>query len=248
MPESIIPSDAVQAIKDSVETKIIEVDGYEFTTRQVFWTPTAGLPKKVELYTLSGLADFVNTFQEPDNLDFVHVDGHDKVELIGKMMGRNNERPVYADVTLPMSVTDHAFTFNHYISAEDFVIGLQTGFMDVGDRAAILKIVGNLKAEKMQSVSDDGISQRVQVSHGVYSSMMETADVPNPVSLAPWRTFAEIDQPITKFILRLQQGSREGSLPTVGLFTTNDAGWELVAINSIKVFLGRSIDNIPIIG
>jgi hypothetical protein len=51
----------------------------------------------------------------------------------------------------------------------------------------MLKVVGNIQEDNVKSVSDDGTSQAVVARIGVAS--VGNVEVPNPVTLAPYRTF-----------------------------------------------------------
>lgn len=70
--------------------------------------------------------------------------------------------------------------------------------------------------------------------------------MPNPVYLAPYRTFREVTQPLSPFVLRMKQG-REGGLPTVALFEADGGKWKLDAIAFIRDFLREKIETVPII-
>jgi hypothetical protein len=241
------PSDVVQAIKDSVKTEVITIDGRQFATRPVFdppELPDEPLPGTVQLHTLTGLVQFVQGFPEDGQIGFIQVLNHQTVYVWGKVTGHKKVRPLYAVAAVPDAIRRHSFKFGSYLSVEDFIIGIQTGFAPTGDRAALLALVGNLKDESVRTLADDGVTQTVTARQGV--SLVGEVKVPNPVSLAPYRTFAEVDQPLTAFILRVQRG-KEGGLPTVGLFETNDGQWEIGAIQKIQDFIEDEITDIPVI-
>lgn len=63
---------------------------------------------------------------------------------------------------------------------------------------------------------------------------------PNPVTLAPYRTFREIAQPESQFVFRLR-GGVEGALPHAALFEADGAEWKLAAVGRIASFLRRAL-------
>jgi hypothetical protein len=71
---------------------------------------------------------------------------------------------------------------------------------------------------------------------------VSNTQVPNPIKLKPFRTFAEIEQPESEFILRLQDG------PRIALFAADGGKWKLEAINSIKKYFQLMELGVPIIG
>lgn len=242
MSDTLIPSDAVEAIQAGVKTETIRTDNREFLTREVFLPPAEPLPKAIEVHTLSGFIEFVEHFAERNKLDLIQVCDHSIVQALGNISGLHQRRAVYAQATL---LGQNKFRFNQYLTPEDFIIGVQTGFASSDMKDRLLALVGNLKDEKVRNIADDGITQMVTVKAGI--SLVAEQPVPNPVALAPYRTFPEIIQPSSLFVLRVQ-GGKEGQLPTIGLFETCDGQWQLRAIKDIQNYFDEHLDkDIPVI-
>jgi len=64
------------------------------------------------------------------------------------------------------------------------------------------------------------------------------------VNLAPYRTFAEIDQVVSRFIFRAQ-GNENGA--KLALFEADGGRWRLDATAAIKSWLSGKFGNSPII-
>lgn len=62
--------------------------------------------------------------------------------------------------------------------------------------------------------------------------------MPNPVYLAPYRTFAEIEQPVSKFVFRMESG------PKAALFEADGGAWKNEAILKIKEYLQKELSGI----
>jgi len=62
----------------------------------------------------------------------------------------------------------------------------------------------------------------------------------NPIRLRPYRTFREIEQPASLFVLRLQKG-RDGELPRAALFEADGGQWKLEACQAIKHWLDMEL-------
>ena len=58
------------------------------------------------------------------------------------------------------------------------------------------------------------MSQKTTIKTGAEN--LSEVKVPNPVVLAPYRTFSEVDQPESKFIFRLESGKED--TPLAALF------------------------------
>jgi hypothetical protein len=112
---------------------------------------------------------------------------------------------------------------------------LQSCFEKTDDLDKILALVGTIKEENVRTTGDDGISQRVVAKTGI--ARVEEVDVPNPVTLVPFRTFVEVPQPASKFIFRMQDG------PKAALFEADAGAWKMQAMAGIKKFLKENIKN-----
>ena len=61
------------------------------------------------------------------------------------------------------------------------------------------------------------------------------AEVPNPVTLAPYRTFPEIEQVESKFIFRMKEG------PLAAIFEADGGAWKNEAMKRIKEYLVENL-------
>jgi hypothetical protein len=196
--------------------------------------PTA---EPLAAYTLAAVSDYLAANR--DALDLlklvVHVVSPQIVTISGPIMERARNREVYVKATA-LNLADGFL--GKFTSHEDFIIGLQSRFVESVERAAVLRAIGTIKNESVKSVSDDGITQTVQAKAGTV--MVAEAAVPNPVTLAPYRTFREVEQPASAFVLRANQG-RPGGLPEVGLFEADGGAWRIVAVERIALWLRTSL-------
>lgn len=229
----------VEAIKKSVTIEQIEVNDLPYVTGKLEIPPPEPLPGTVKIHTLTGLIEFVNSVADKSLLSAIHIVSHNDVRVLGKIEGRHRLRATFAQAI----ASNQRFPFDQYIAAEDFVIKLQSAFVKTPLRDQLLAIIGSLKDESVRAANDDGVTQTVTTRKGV--SFGQETVVPNPVFLAPFRTFAELEQPESAYILRLKR--KEGELPSVALFETGDQKWEIETIGQIREFLAEKITDIPII-
>lgn len=240
MPDTLIPSDAVKAIQESVKTETIVVDETVYVTRQVYLPPPEPVPVTLHVHTLSGLIEFIEHERKQGDIATIHVADYKTVRVHGELLGRYARRVVYAQADL---IGAPAFPYGHWLDAETFIIKAQTCFVPTSDLAGLLAIVGNLKDEDVKTAIDDGISQKVTTKKGI--SLGVETQVPNPVRLVPYRTFAELTQPASLFILRLRRV--EGALPHIALWEVGDLAWQPEAIERIANFIKSSVEGIPVI-
>lgn len=249
MSNGVIASDAaVKAIQDSVETKEIEVDDELYVTRPVFLPPKDPQPEPLCLNTLTGLVEYLKSahdaIRQIENAWAVHVESHEKVRVIGASYGRFKQRDVYAVATAEDLFGNNSFDFDQFCQSENFIIAMQSLFIDDGQRAAVLRVVGNIKEEQVRETGDDGVTQTVIGRAGI--SRAAELEVPNPVILRPYRTFREVDQPASAFVLRLKQGTN-GQMPSCALFEADGGRWKLDAIQNINLWLREHLPEAIII-
>lgn len=189
--------------------------------------------------TLTGLVDYIKGNIDKINTELlIQVKSYDEVLLYGPLNeDRKRELFLVAEAILPNNVI-----YERFVDTERFNIMLQSSFVDVGDKKALLQYTGLVQDENVKKIGDDGVSQAVIVKTGVAS--VGQAIVPNPVSLAPYRTFPEVEQPISKFIFRMKEG------PSAALFEADGGAWRNKAIQNIKEYLEeelKEVENIKII-
>ena len=80
---------------------------------------------------------------------------------------------------------------------------------------------------------DNGVTQTVEASQGI--SLKSTVAVRPRVELQPFRTFLEVDQPASEFLLRIDGSDR------VGLFEADGGVWKLEAKNNIAAYLRKAL-------
>lgn len=125
-----------------------------------------------------------------------------------------------------------------WMTSEQMNILLQTSFEDDTlssvDRADLLKMVGTLVEQQIIATKDDGVSQVVETRTEL-SINREVA--PRLVSLAPYRTFRNLAQPASPFLLRVKAGRDKPGCPELALFETDGGRWRLAAMQAIATFL-----------
>lgn len=233
----------VQKLTELAAGEILEAHGKAYSRFQVHELETpARPPKAVELHTLAGVVDFIRTYRE----DFedgcsIHVVSPTEVAVVSNLIGEFNQRFGYTKATPFLT---GGFRFNAMRSIEEFVIALQACFVPDEQVEQILRVVGNVQAENVTTVTDDGVSQSVIARAGV--ARMEHVTVPNPVTLRPFRTFQEIEQPKSQYVLRMRRDGDQG-LPTVGLFEVTDNQWQVEAVRAIqKYFESDTSIDVPV--
>lgn len=232
---------ALQYLMSLKDTKVMEVNGESYSTEELYrigkvYDPTP-IVSPVRISTLTGLVDYIK--ENVDKLTgplVVHVNSPISVSVYSELRD---------DARRHQYIECEAWTprirYGEFMDVENFNIMLQSCFLETKDRSAILKVAGNIVEENNVTTKDDGVSQKVVAKAGI--ARVEEVEVPNPVTLCPFRTFAEVEQPESNFIFRIQAG------PRAAIFEADGGIWRLYAMQNVKAYLNEKLEecNVKII-
>lgn len=189
----------------------------------------------IEMSTLTGLVDYIKSqIDASTDKMIVHVVSPTEVELISALDGdRKRETLVRVTAQIP------DFQYGYFMDNESFLIALQSKFLKGDDRDLLLKFAGTVENGTVSQYSDDGVTQKATIKTGIASK--GDALVPNPVSLSPFRTFMEVEQPEGLFVFRMKQ-SDDGKVKCA-IFEADGGAWKNDAMDSIKKYLQNELLN-----
>ena len=214
------------------ENPIVETEYGTFSKMQLSRIKLPNV-STLEVSTLTSLIDFLKNDVDgmaDDDSYLIHIVTPNTVKLLLPLGEDGTRQCVLTAITyLPGNIH-----YGRFIDTEQFNIMLQSSFVDIGDRALLLKFTGLIKDEKVKQTGDNGVSQSVTIKTGV--ATVSDAEVPNPVMLAPYRTFAEIEQVESPFIFRMQDG------PVAALHEADGGAWRNKTMLRIRHFIEESLE------
>lgn len=244
-----ILSNAIRSIKELVDGQakpkpVVEtyfgvphqsVNGAEFKPIpfNILGRPTI---TSLEVHTLAAVIDYLKGNRDEIDLKRVVVDVDDRAAIIRSSLRDDGRRDVYL-FAKPKLGDEISPNLGRFLGQQQLMIWLQTCFEPSEDRAYLLRLAGNLVAENVRTVVDDGVSQEVVVKGGTVRAGGEI--VKTEVLLVPHRTFPEVTLEPERFLVRLQGGS-DKELPTIALFAAAGDAWRLDAISKIKAYLVKA--------
>ncbi len=220
----------IEAIKDGVQPSKDVIDGVTYSNQSLIAVRPPPQPKAfpIQVHTLEGVVEWCKLkagkveIREP----WLHVFSPSSVMLMSGLFEEDHGRETYLKAEASAAF-GNGFAFGQWYDCEEFLIRLLTLFQETEARSQLLALVGQIDEETVQRVSDDGISQQVIARVGI--KRKQEVMMPNVVFLRPYRTFREIEQPESPFLLRMK-GGREGGKPTCALFDVDGGAWKLEAI------------------
>ena len=230
--------EALQYIVGLGEAKEHTIHGDTYSDKELYridkYIPMA---RAIEMNTLTSLVDYIKA-----NIDtmaakmIIQVVSPEEVRLFSQL----NEQRKREDIVVVKAVTP-TFGYERFIDHESFCINVQAKFIDdpQTDKALLLKFAGTVEQGSVAKYGDDGVTQKATVRQGIASKT--DAVVPNPVKLRPYRTFIEIEQPVSEFIFRM----RDERGITCALFEADGGAWKNVAMSKIKDYLQFELSEFP---
>lgn len=168
------------------------------------------------LYISCGSASTVEVFTKPNPEDDLH-----------------RWQPYHATASdLPPLVEDVRWSF------DEAMIKLRSMFQrapegEKNDVDYILDLLSHMSFGQSVKSDDNGITQTVQVRKGV--SFVENKAVRPIVTLAPYRTFQEVEQPESEFVFRVYDDR------SISLTAADGGMWKLAARDAVKRYLETAL-------
>lgn len=233
-----------RAIRKDAAPAILKIGDRDYSSKEL-WPVHAPRPIPLEVSTLTGLVDYLKANVDGLELNklICHVVSPEMVSLCSALHGDFHDRACYMEARL----NQLKLPLNQWMDAEPFNIALQACFCEPKglagtDKGLVLKFISNVTATVEAGISDDGVTQAVAVKTGISSKAVQA--LPNPVTLRPFRTFTEVEQPASSFVFRCRQddGAMQFSL------TEADGGdWRSHAMWNIKLFLEQAVPGLNVI-
>ena len=231
-----LTADAIDRILGLAPMEQVLLNGLMYQTKQLHRTSEPE-PEVFKTHTLVSLVELINKEHSHGRLNdlIIHVAGPTAVDVYSTLREDLGRFHIYKAVAeLPMQM------FGQYQDLEKMVIGLKSTFVQSDNRDALVTLLGNITEEAVKTSVDDGISQTVTAKTGIAT----VSKVPvNPIQLlAPYRTFVEVEQPESEFLLRLQNG------PRAAIFEADGGAWKMVARANIKAYFEDKLADLISLG
>ena len=237
--------EAIDRILELSKPMIVkDANDREYSTKSL--EPIKDQSEKLVSQTLTGLLDYMASLYAKDlkheGLSYVfNITSPHRVEIISETLPDWLERDILAAANCKEFIVSDFF--DRWMDCEKFIIRLQTYFAPTEDLARLMHLVGSVNKASVVTNEDDGVTQRTTIKKGV--ALQKDVTIKNPFVLAPYRTFPEIAQPASPFVLRLKE---YGDEVQVSLWEADKGRWKLEAIKLIREYLRRSEPALPIIG
>jgi hypothetical protein len=158
---------------------------------------------------------------------FIQVAAYNRVEVFTRPdLTETREFPYNA-------ICDDADFQPGWRTQDKAIIELKSRFLPTADTEYLIDLISRINNDQGVRSEDNGVSQTVTVKSGI--SLMSTEKVKPRLALQPFRTFREVDQPVSEFILRLDE--QKG----VGIFEADGGIWKMEAKDNIQKYFEEKL-------
>lgn len=216
--------EAITKITELVENKTYEIGGHTYSEKPLERVSTPVFtPDKVVVSGLDSIAKLIKAeIKQLICPIFIRVCNPRCVEVFSTYGERYIRQNLYvAKCNTP--------TFEEgWLSHESAIIKLKSQFIQNEGTEYLLGLLGRITKENSVSTNDNGVTQSVEAKAGIALASKEK--VKPRIKLRPYRTFLEVPQPESEFILRLDESGK------IGLIEADGGAWQLEAGENIKAY------------
>lgn len=247
---------AMEWIKAHTAPSIRNIDGADWSDKELRKIKNVESLDKVNFYTLSSLVDYLKSEVDVPNdfveHIFVNVASPEYISVYSEANKNNHySRTQIAEVSAMLPVVK----IGNWVDQTEFCIMMRAGFIDNGliisenesrfdtDRDALISVASNIVSGTIAQYEDTGIAQRATIKTGIQES--DDKLLPEKVLLRPYRTFLEVEQPKSEFIFRAQNGKYDGV--QLSLHEADGGRWKLDAMAFVKKYLEEQLSGLEYI-
>lgn len=210
-----------------------EIDGHTYASEGLERIdPPKYMPRSIDVTGLDSVCKLVrNEAKAVGRKIFVQIQAYNKVCVFSTYDDQYERSYLYKCTADTPSVTVNRF--NPY---ENAVIELRSLYIPNKDTEYLLQLLSSISSESKVTSSDNGVTQTVEAKSGIALSQMVA--VKPRVSLKPFRTFIEVEQPESEFLLRI---SGDGK---IGLYEADGGVWKLEATRNVAGYFEKELKDL----
>ena len=212
------------------ENKIHQINGETYTEKPLTRIPSiVNRPSEISVNGLDSIVKLIDTeINIIDSIVFVQVATSDTVNVFTTYDNTYTRSLLYSATF--RGADDSFFGWQ---SHEKAMIKLRSCFIQNEGTEYLLSILSRITDENSITSRDNGITQEVETRKGISLASKEV--IKPRVKLIPYRTFTEVEQPESEFLVRLREGGE------IGLFEADGGMWKLTAKENIRKYFEENL-------
>ena len=221
--------DKIVALK---QTQTFDVGGEHYTDGNLTRIPPhVDRPRSINMSGLDSICKLIRTEREKIGATImVQVSSYKQVDVMTTYL------PDYSRNLLYSAVADAPGIRTGWRSQEEALIELRSLFVPNAGTEYLLDLLSHMSENSTVTSKDNGVTQQVEARQGVDLKAMVT--VKPRVKLIPFRTFLEVPQPESEFLLRVDKDKG------VGFFEADGGIWKLEAKSNIAKYFEEHLKDL----
>ena len=227
---------AIEKIEQLCKPMILEKDGHTYVVgtdgkyEEVSHDLT--FPACIDLDSLDALVMMIKAEWVAGHKGQLHVTipSHTKVRCFGVPDPESRMAREYPYIAVATDVPGWEASVN--MGFEEAMIALRTRFQPTPDLEYAIRLLSDMTTGSKVVFNDNGIATSIVTKTGV--ALQTNAPIRPIITLRPYRTFQEVEQPASQFLIRVsERGIR---------FVEADGGmWKLAARRTVKDYLTEKL-------
>lgn len=214
-------AEMIQKIVDLKQTQIFEINGQTYSDRDLECIPPhVDHPTPINVNSLDSICAMVR--RESKNVDrtiYVQAEDYNCVKVFTTYLPDFSRHFLYA------ARADVPGFPSGWRDREKAIIELRSLCIPTEGSQYLLDLLSKISDESSVSTTDNGVTQTVEARQGV--ALNSNVSIKPRVSIRPFRTFLEVPQPESEFILRVDKARG------IGLIEADGGVWKLEAKRAI---------------
>ena len=204
---------------------IHEVEGSVYSNQQlVHIQDKKPMPKCIDLTGLDSICKMVRNEAEHVGLQiFIQVKDYKSVSVFTELDEDEDRLYLYNCVA-----DTPAVAMGRFMAYENAVIELRSLYIPNKGTEYLLQLLSSISNESKVTSSDNGVTQQVEARSGIALNSM--VKIEPRVTLQPFRTFVEVAQPESEFLLRINDRGE------IGFFPADGGVWKLEATRNVAAY------------
>ena len=217
--------DAIKEIERMSAPIFYEADGSVFANQELMHVmDKKPMPRCIDLTSLDSICKMVHNEAEHIGLQiFIQVKDYHSVSVFTSLDTDEDRLYLYkCDADTP------AVTMGRFMAYENAVIELRSLYIPNEGTEYLLQLLSSISSESKVTSSDNGVTQQVEARSGIALNSM--VKIKPRVTLQPFRTFIEVEQPESEFLLRINERGE------IGFFPADGGVWKLEATRTVASY------------
>lgn len=225
--------EAIEKIERMAAPTTVEIEGSVYSNQELtFIQDKKPMPKCIELTGLDSVCKMVRNEADHVGLQiFIQVKDYRNVSVFTSLDSDEDRLYLYkCAADTPVVTTDR------FMDYEKAVIELRSLYIPNDGTDYLLQLLSSISNESKVVSSDNGVTQRVEATNGIALSSMVT--IKPRVTLQPFRTFIEVAQPASEFLLRINERGE------IGFYQADGGVWKLEATRNVAAYFEEKLQDL----